>query len=326
MDEVAQRRKDKRYPIPIDLPPEVFLNFILPLIALKEFVSLLLTSQSFNRIYDINETWKEFYLRRKQFVFRVNEQKKQRRNPDNIYRTQFPMPHSPLYAAKMKCKLLIFNQSPITYRIRYMSPNSWTGGNKVLLERGNHKNISPGQYIMIISYIGHTWEFSHEYNLGDNNEESYRTIYKIINSNDIRDYTKEELPDHIRNSKFGMKKLSNSFDNLVIVNLTGNKYDVDSCKEELALVHPLNSLKNFKNYKKQHMKLFQTEMKEKLKKNNESLINLEDELKEEKYTLYFEKNKLLMLEKKFQEMESFVIETRNVRENTEQYFRTLTDL
>jgi len=323
MDEAAQRRTGKRYPIPIELPSDVFVNFILPLIALKEFVSLLLTSQSFNRLYDINETWKEFYLRRKQVVFRVNEQKKLRRNSDNI---PIPIPHSPFYASQMTCTLLIFNQSPITFRIRYMSPNYGIGKNRRLLERGNHKNISPGQYKIIKSYMGHTWEFSHEYRLGDNNEESYRTIYKIINSNDIRDYTKEELPDHIRNSKFGMEKLSKDLDNLVIVNLTGNTYDVDSCKGELALVHPLNSLKNFKNYKKQHMQLFQTGMKGKLKETNKSLIYLEDELQEEKNTLQFEKNKLLMLEKKIQEMESFVIETEKVRKNTEQYFRTLEDL
>ena len=148
MDEAAQRRTGKRYPIPIELPSDVFVNFILPLIALKEFVSLLITSKRFNRLYDINETWKEFYLRRKQVVFRVKEQKKLRRNSDNI---PIPIPHSPFYASQMTCTLLIFNQSPITFRIRYMSPNYGIGKNRRLLERGNHKNISPGQYKTIKS-------------------------------------------------------------------------------------------------------------------------------------------------------------------------------
>ena len=63
--------------------------------------------------------------------------------------------------------------------------------------------------------------------------------------------------------------------NPVVITLNGETYDKD-VKEWLGIVHPFYSLKNFKDFKKQHKKLYMPEMKKRDKENSEKklLLNL----------------------------------------------------
>lgn len=63
----------------LELPFEIFMNFIFCHFDLVDFTRFLCTSKTINEGYDRREIWRICYLKKKQKTFRENELKKMRK-------------------------------------------------------------------------------------------------------------------------------------------------------------------------------------------------------------------------------------------------------
>lgn len=286
----------------LELPFDVFMNYIFCHLDRRTFMRFLCTSRGINEAYDKNELWRLCYLRKKQKTFRENELKKMRKLIWNEYY------HDGLFDWQIngqrgwrwdpgpeikKCSLVIENRSDIPYKVSFMSSGYYhsPGPSSALEEKKNCGIVKPGLKKIISSYVGHMFEISYYCNSGKNFEESYKTHHIVLKKEGI-------LPEPYQWKKInGEDKIAN---NPVVITLNGETYD-KSVKEWLGIIHPFYSLKNFKDFKKQHKKLYKVEMKKKDKENSEKKYDLNVRITDKK-------NQLKAMSEKFQqeifEMES----------------------
>ena len=252
----------------LELPFEVFVNFIFCHFDLVDFTRFLCTSKAINEGYDRRELWRICYLKKKQKTFREAELKKMRKliwheyYHEGLFNPQWPLPLS------KKCSLVIENNSEVTYKIIFMSGgyHYYPRPDAKLEERKDCGFVSPGSKKIISSYVGHMFEIRHEFKQRDDCEKSYKTHYVVLKKEGV-------LPEpYVWKNMKGEGKMAM---NPVVITLKGETYDKD-VKEWLDIVHPFYSLKNFKDFKKQHKKLYMIEMKKKDKENSEKkrLLNL----------------------------------------------------
>jgi hypothetical protein len=255
----------------LELPFEVFVNFIFCHFDLVDFTRFLCTNKAINEGYDRRELWRICYLKKKQKTFRENELKKTRKLIWHEYyheglfdwqrniprRMQWPLPPQEL----KKCSLVIENKSDVLYNVSFMSSGYYHYPNKnaMLEEKKNCGIVKPGSKKIISSYVGHMFEIRHEVKPRDDCEKSYKTHYIVLKKEGI--LTEPYLWKNMK----GEEKVSK---NSVVITLKGETYD-KSVKEWLDIAHPFYSLKKFKDFKKQHKKLYMSEMKKKDKENSE---------------------------------------------------------
>lgn len=277
----------------LDLPFEVFMNFIFCHFDLMDFTRFLSTSKEISEAYDRREVWRICYLKKKQKTFRENEIKKMRKfiwheyYHEGLFIRPFSLPLS------KKCSLVIENNSDVTYMVSFMSGGChyYPRPDANLEERKDCGFINPGKKKIISSYVGHMFEIRHKVKPRDDYEKSYKTHYVVLKQEGI-------LPEPYawKNIKGEGKMAMDP----IVITLKGETYD-KSVKEWLGIVHPFYSLKNFKDFKKQHKKLYMTEMKKKDKENSEKQTLLNIRITEKK-------NQLKAMSEQFQqeifEMES----------------------
>ena len=263
----------------LNIPYETFFEYIFCHLTLVDFTNLLCTNREIKEKYDTNDFWRIFYLLKKQKNFRDLELKKMRkliwheyyhealfdwqRNETNSFLRLPP----PLPEVK-KCSLVIENKSDVSYKISFMSGgyHFYPRQDSSLEERKSCGVVRPGLKKIISSYVGHMFEIRHEVKPRDDCEKSYKTHHVVLKKEGIL-----PKPYQWKNMKGEAKMAMNP----VVITLKGETYD-KSVKEWLGIVHPFYSLKNFKDFKKQHKKLYIPEMKKKDKENSEkkSLLNL----------------------------------------------------
>jgi hypothetical protein len=170
---------------------------------------------------------------------------------------QWPLPPQEL----KKCSLVIENKSDVLYNVSFMSSGYYHYPNKnaMLEEKKNCGIVKPGSKKIISSYVGHMFEIRHEVKSRDDCEKSYKTHYIVLKKEGIL------TEPYIWKNMKGEEKVSK---NSVVITLKGETYD-KSVKEWLDIAHPFYSLKNFNDFKKQHKKLYMSEMKKKDKENSE---------------------------------------------------------
>jgi hypothetical protein len=250
----------------LNIPYEIFLEYIFCHLTLVDFTNLLCTNREIKEKYDTNDFWRLFYLSIKQKKFREKELKKMRKliwheyYHERLFDWQIP--------EVKKCSLVIENKSDVSYKVSFMS-----GGNNFyprpdcsLGEKKNFGFVMPGNKKIITSYVGHMFEIRHEVKPRDDYEKSYKTHHIVLKKEGI-------LPEpYLWKRINGEHKIAN---NPVVITLKGETYD-KSVKEWLGIVHPFYSMKNFKDFKKQHKQLYKTEMKKKDKQLSEKkrVLNL----------------------------------------------------
>ena len=246
----------------LELPFEVFMNFIFCHFDLVDFTRFLCTSKEINGAYDRRELWRICYLKKKQKTFRENELKKMRKLIwHEYYHEGLFVRRDPALPLAKKCSLVIENNSEVTYKIIFM----WGGyhyyprPDAKLEERKECGIVKPGSKKIITSYVGHMFEISHQVKPRDDCEKSYKTHHVVLKKEGV-------LPKpYVWKNLKGEGKMAM---NPVVITLKGETYDKD-VKEWLGIVHPFHSLKNFKDFKKQYKKLYMPEMKKKDKENSE---------------------------------------------------------
>ena len=204
---------------------------------------------------------------------------------------------------KRKCNLIVKNDSDISYDIIYMSL-SYSSSLSPVKE---HQSIPPGKVRYIRTYVNHIFEFSHRPESKDDHKKAYKTKYLKIKKEEenegpyemsFRDGTKREII------------------NPLIFHLTGETYDEDTTSI-IGLTHPFHTMKNFKDFKKQHKKLYMPEMKKKDKENSEIKNNLKDEILQKR-------NKMKAMNEKYQkeifELEQSLINTTSETLQLDSYF------
>lgn len=282
---------------------EVFVNYIFCHMSLVDFTRFLCTSKEINREYDQKELWRLCYLKKKQTTFRERELKKLRKMACNDFRVMNDTPLSWYRTDHRKCNLILKNDSDITYDIIYMSL-SYSSSLTPIKE---HQSIPPGKVRYIRTYVNHIFEFSHRPESKNDHEKAYKTTYLKIKKEEereepyemsFRDGTKREI----------MKPL--------IFHLTGETYDEDT-KSLIGLLHPFHTMKNFKDFKKQHKKLYMPEMKKKDKENSEKKNSLNLIITEKR-------KKLKAMNEKYQkeifELEQSLINTTSETLQLDSYF------
>lgn len=306
----------------LELPFEVFMNFIFCHFDLVDFTRFLCTNKAINEGYDRREIWRICYLKKKQKTFREAELKKMRKLiwheyyheglfdwQRNVPRGFMRLPPSSQSEVK-KCSLVIENKSDILYKISFMSSGGYyiyPNKNATLEEKKKCGIVKPGSKKIISSYVGHMFELSHAAQLPDDCEKSYKTHYVVLKKEGV-------LPEpYIWKNMKGEGKMAM---NPVVITLRGETYDKD-VKELLDIVHPFYSLKNFKDFKKQHKKLYMPEMKKRDKENSEKkrLLNLR---------IADKKNQLKAMSEQFQqeifEMESVLKKAKKETLPLDSYF------
>ena len=294
----------------LELPFEVFMNFIFCHFDLVDFTRFLSTSKEISEAYDRRELWRLCYLKKKQKTFRENEIKKTRKLIwHEYYHEGLFIRRDPALPLSKKCSLVIENNSDVAYNISFM----WGGyhyyprPDAKLEERKDCGFVNPGKKKIISSYVGHMFEIRHEVKSRDDCEKSYKTHYVVLKQEGI-------LPEPYawKNMKGEGKMALHP----IVITLKGETYDKD-VKELLGIVHPFYSLKNFKDFKKQHKKLYMPEMKKKDKENSEKkkLLNLR---------ITEKKNQLKAMSEQFQqeifEMESVLKKTEKETLPLDSYF------
>lgn len=287
----------------LELPFEVFMNFIFCHLDTRTLMRFLCTSREINEAYDRRELWRMCYLRKKQIAFRENELEKMRRlicyefDHEGLFNKSQPYcmtvsTHGYYLNVpadlNARCTLVIENRSDVTYKVSFMNPNH---NYRILNVKKFCGIIAPRCKRIISSYIGHIFEISYDYKQGDNYEKSYKTHYVVLKKEGI-------LPEPYQWKTLAGK--DRTAHNPVVIKLAGETYD-ESVKEILGIFHPVHSLKNFKDFKKQHKKLYVTKMKKKDKENSEKKRTLNLRITDKK-------NQLKAMSEQFQqeifEMES----------------------
>lgn len=277
----------------IAVPLDVFVKYILIHLTFKDFMLFRCSSKSLCESYSQREIWKILYMRKKQIIFQNKELKKIRKLVWIDFKSSIYYHPGYGYARREVapiCSLIIKNSSDVDYEIRFVS----TEGGCI---RGTsfQGGILSGKSRVIKTWIGHTFEISRICNIRDNYEDSYKTIYYKVKKEDI-----ESKPYHWVNSK-GQDKISN---NPITITLNGEKYD-ENVKEYIKLSHPFLSLRNFKNFKKEHKKLYIPEMRKKEKVNDRKNEELKKTIEHFQKELDVKKKELETIKKNKMTLDSF---------------------
>jgi hypothetical protein len=293
----------------ITIPYEVFVNYLFCHLTLKEFTRFLCITKEINQAYDQQELWRLCYLKKKQKTFREKELKKTRRLTwsefDNMGTVQRGLSQVQNILDHKRCNLIVKNDTDVSYDIIYMRS---TPRNNSLQPINEHQHIKPGMQRVIKTYVDHIFEFSHRPETKDNHEKSYKTKYLKIKDEDINNQ-----PYEIESAN-GQKK---EFCWPVVFHLKGETYGEDTHRT-IDLNHPFHSMKNFKDFKKQHKKLYASEMKKKDAENKEK----EKELKDRHYATVVRMEKFLeKMNEEIAEIESDLEKTTNEKNGLDSYFR-----
>lgn len=293
------------------IPFETFLEIVIPLLTIKEFSRLIRVSKELNKLYDINMIWKKHYIHKKTKLFKQKEIKKKRKLlMDEI---EFPLPwYYPCHQRNMRFSLVIINNSDIPYISKWLC-----GYGTKLTEKKHSAVIKPGTERIIKTYMGHIWEISsckrHE------NGEVYRSIYRFISNKS--DWWRNCIGTHYETQRYDKEKkqyMNKKYENPIFVVIDGDKYKPEECKGEIGENHPLKH-RNFRNFKKEFMKLYSKEKKEKLKKQ-------EMEHKISKDKLFEQKTKKRLIDENINLLNEFVNESKKEIKKTNEFFEILKNM